>query len=365
MSATLADLSRSVAAALGSSNFEDTIGLGSQRHVVLCLIDGLGYLQLREYADVAPALSELTGASCLAAFPSTTAVGLATIGTGELSGKHGFVGGAFLLPETDRVLNPLHWGGAPSPFAVQPEPTIFEMLSTAGVSVASIGPNAYCDSGLTRAVLRGSSYVGAEDIAQRVISTGAQLRGSDRSLSYVYWPALDRLGHEFGVGTEPWIQGLRDVDSLVEQLVQCLAVGQGESMLVVTSDHGMLNTDPSDRIAVESHAHLREDVVHLAGEPRVRHIYSRKGAESDVLQRWSEFLGERATVMSRSEAERTGLFGELDPFLSDRVGDVVAIAKGTTVLASHVDPLASSLIGQHGSLTDDEMLVPALIHRRH
>jgi hypothetical protein len=33
------------------------------------------------------------------------------------------------------------------------------------------------------------------------------------------------------------------------------------------------------------------------------------------------------------------------------------------MLATRGDALVSSLIGQHGALTDDEVLIPALLHR--
>ena len=362
MTPTLADLSQSAAASLGVPDFDDVFGLGAPAHVVLCLIDGLGYLQLRDHCDIAPVANSMPGSACLTAFPSTTPVGLATMGTASLAGQHGFVGGTFLLPETGKVLNPLHWGGEPSAIAVQPEPTMFEMLAGSGVSVASIGPAAYAQSGLTRAVLRGSDYVGAETIPDRAEGLRRHLRSHDRTFSYVYWPILDRLGHEFGVGSNEWVAGLREVDSLLASLIRVVEQSGTDAVLIVTSDHGMVNTGPADRVDLESHASLREDVVHVAGEPRMRHLYCRDGAAKEVQERWSAVLGERATVMSREQAAQELLFGELDPMLAERVGDVIAIARDTVVLASKVDPLTSRHIGQHGGLSDAEMLVPALIH---
>ena len=363
MTPTLADLSRSAAASLGVPDLDDMFGLGSPGHVVLCLIDGLGYLQLRDHPDIAPVANSIAGSACLAAFPSTTPVGLATMGTGSLPGQHGFLGGTCLLPETGRVLNPLHWGSEPSAIAVQPEPTIFEMIAGIGVSVASIGPAAYAHSGLTRAVLRGSDYVGAESIQDRRDCLRRHILSHDRTFNYVYWPHLDRLGHEFGVGSQEWVSGLREVDCLLASLIRVLEESSAGAVLLVTSDHGMLNTAPADRVALESHASLREDVVHIAGEPRMRHVYCRAGTAAEVQDRWSAVLGSKATVMSREQASDDLLFGVLDPMLAERVGDVIAIAQDTVVLASKVDPLTSRHIGQHGGLSDAEMLVPALIHR--
>jgi len=79
-----------------------------------------------------------------------------------------------------------------------------------------------------------------------------------------------------------------------------------------------------------------------------------------VARAWAEVLGERATVLTRHHVVEGGLLGEVDPALTDRVGDVMAIARGDTLLASTVDPGVSALLGQHGALTDDERVIPAL-----
>lgn len=354
----LADISASGAASLGVPEYVDSIGLGTNEHVVLCLIDGLGWLQLREHIAEAPTLAAFSGTSCTAPFPSTTPVGLATLGTGLDPGQHGVVGASFWLPETDALLSPLHWGSAPSPVAVQPEPTVFERASRAGVKVSTIGPGAYVDSGLTRAVLRGGDYLAAEDVADRAAMLRHSVHSGARTLSYVYWPALDRLGHEFGVGSQQWLSGLRQVDHLVSALVDALSPG---TTMIITSDHGMLNIPAEHRIALESIPGLMTGVRHIAGEPRVRHVYCAAGAAHDVLDTWRASLGSQADVVSRVELIESGRLGAVDPALEERIGDVVAIARDDCALASRFDPLVSGLLGQHGAVSDAELLVPALV----
>jgi len=69
-------------------------------------------------------------------------------------------------------------------------------------------------------------------------------------------------------------------------------------------------------------------------------------------------------VMSRDQAVAEGLFGVVDPGLADRIGDVLAVATGSAVLASSsIDSLSSSLRGQHGALTEAEMAIPLLAWR--
>jgi hypothetical protein len=85
------------------------------------------------------------------------------------------------------------------------------------------------------------------------------------------------------------------------------------------------------------------------------------GAAADVLAAWRQILGERAWVMSRDEAIKDGWFGPVDEAMTDRIGDVVAAATGTTgIVASKAEPSETALFGMHGSLTSTEQLVPML-----
>ncbi len=358
MTLRLADISRSATAALGVPGFDDLLELGDPRHVVLLLVDGLGELQRKEFSTPDDPLSAGIEHQVACPIPSTTPVGLASLGTGLDPGQHGLVGASFYLPEEDRILSPLHWGDVPLPLAVQPEPTIFELASQSGVHVTSIGPASYENSGLTRAVLRGADYRAAEDIPQRLAGVRSSLGSTVRSLDYVYWPHLDRLGHEFGPGSPQWCAGLEQVQHLVRGINGCLGEG---SVLVVTSDHGMVSVEPEDRIWIEATPGLKDGVVAIAGEPRARHVYCRPGAAVDVASTWNELLAGRAQVMTRQEVVASGWLGVCDEFLEDRIGDVVAFSLGGYSLASHVDPKVSQLQGQHGSFTEAEILIPGLV----
>src|SRR5262249_56060780 len=97
------------------------------------------------------------------------------------------------------------------------------------------------------------------------------------------------------------------------------------------------------------------------GGARGRHVYARPGAAADVAATWAEVIGDRAWVLRRKEAIAAGWFGPVSDALADRVGDVVAAPVGPfAIIASRAEPLESSLIGMHGSLTSADQLVPLL-----
>jgi hypothetical protein len=355
---TIADVATSCAAALGSPGFVDRLGLGDAQHAVICLLDGVGLRQMRDHSGHAPTMSGLSNVEMTSVFPSTTPTALASMGTGLMPGMHGLLGAAFWLPESEAILAPLNWQGDPLPQAVQPEPTVFERVERLGVTVTTVAPERYRESGLTRAALRGGSYHPADDAATRVHGVTQAATGATPTLTYVYWREVDRLGHGHGVGSTKWRGALERADDLVAALMSALPP---RGVMVVTSDHGMINC--TSRIDLDADPDLAADVRCLAGEPRARHVYAAPGRSGDVARRWAQRLGEQATVLTRDEVLAAALLGPVDEVLVDRVGDVVAIASHGVLLESSVDRRVSSLIGQHGGLTQDELQIPCLIVR--
>lgn len=367
----LSDVLPSALAALGVAGFADVLGVGSSRHVVVLLVDGLGLLQLQDHAGDAGFLSSALLASSgsdsqsvcglEASVPTTTPANLASLGMGALPGSHGFVGASFWLPDFESVLSPLRWGGDPNPAAVQPEPTLLQLAERAGVRVSTISASAYANSGLTNSVLRGGVYLSADDVEQRIDHLRAADAHTGPALTYMYWAEHDRVGHVHGVRSPAWRESLRRVDAFAERIWSSLGPG---SALIVTSDHGMVNTAPEAALLIEDDPRLMDSVTMITGEPRARLVYVRDGSREDVAAVWRSVLREQADVFTRDQVIAHDLIGPVDPLLEGRLGDLLVLARGDATLASRVDPRVSALIGQHGSRTAEETRVPGLVLRR-
>jgi hypothetical protein len=370
---TLADVLPGAAAALGvpldrGDLAPDPLGLttvlAGARRVAVLLVDGLGADLVRRHADLAPTLAALAGpvGDLSAPCPSTTPVSLATFGTGLPPGSHGILGFVTLVPgegEEDRVLNHVQWKDDPDPDLWQPRPTVFARAAAAGVPATVVAPYAYAGSGLSRAAYRGATYsgtVGAGDLTAGVLQA---LSATPRALVYGYFPDLDLTGHVRGLDSDSWRAQLQLVDRMVEQIVSGLPA---DAALLITADHGMLDVPATTRVDLDDAAELADGVRLLAGEPRARYVHAVPGAAADVLDRWREVLGERAWVTSREEAVASGVFGAVAPGMAARIGDVVALARGTWALtASEREPGPSRLAAYHGSLTATELAVPLLV----
>ncbi|MGH3516046.1 MAG: alkaline phosphatase family protein [Haloechinothrix sp.] len=359
----LADVVPSLLAAIGTNGFDNSLRLPEVSSACVLLIDGLGGELLEAHTADAPVLHELRAGTLHVGFPSTTVAGLAALGTGACSGEHGMVGYSFDLPDTG-VMNALRWRVHPFgedlrervvPERIQPIPTTFERADGAGVEVSVISGAVFTRSGLTRAVLRGGRYVGVHALGDLAASVSEALVTTS-SFCYAYHSELDMLGHIYGPGSLAWRMQLRQVDRLVESIVESLPAG---ALLAVVADHGMIELDDS-AIDADTCAPLNEGVRAIGGEVRARHVYADHGAELDVLAAWRETLGERAWVVAREDAIEAGWFGpRVGEHVRSRIGDVVVAARGRSgVLRRSVEPFESSLRGQHGSLTTAEQLVP-------
>ncbi|MDA2890694.1 alkaline phosphatase family protein [Mycolicibacterium sp. BiH015] len=365
----LADVAPSVLAAMGVTGFEARIPLHYDvAGACVLLIDGLGAELLDSHTDDAPVLAGMRSATLQVGFPATTAAGLAAVGTGCRSGEHGMVGMTFRLPEVG-VINALRWRPHPwgddlrdraEPETVQPTTTVFERASSAGVAVSVISGAQFAGSGLTRAALRGGTFVGVHTMGD-LAATIRRVVG-DNGFCYGYHADLDLVGHLHGPGSEAWRLQLRQVDKLVESIVEGLPSG---GLLAVVADHGMVALD-ANVVDVDASEDLLEGTEAIGGEVRARHVYVREGAREDVLAAWRATLGEHAWVVTGDEAIESGWFGEhVTADVRLRIGDVVAAATGSAgMLRKTVEPVESSLVGQHGSLTSAEQRIPLLLAHR-
>ena len=362
----LGDVVPAVGRALGTDVLPPPSGLELPEApaYVVFLVDGLGSRLLQRYAHAAPYLSSLAEAALAgpepgtAGVPSTTATSLTSLGTGLTPGTHGLVGFTSRVPGTDKLLNALFWDKSVDPLEWQPHPTAFSRLTDAGVRVDVVNKREFDRSGLTVAAHRGAGYIGADRIGERI--AGAVAGALHRpSLTYLYDGDLDWTGHRYGVDSAQWLQQLAAIDAETVQLRESLP---DEVRLVVVADHGMVDSTAGSRLDVDQYDELRDGLVLLGGEARFRHLYCADGAASSVAGQWAELLGDRAEVLLREEAIARGWFGPVTESVLPRLGEVLVAARDDVGIFSSRDfGYEMSLIGLHGSLTPDEMLIPILV----
>ena len=345
---------------------EPTWSLPQTRRVVVVLVDGLGARQLERRSGHARTLRDLRsplpeGATFRCGFPSTTATSLTSLGTGRRAGEHGIIG--WQTCWRGGLFNHLAWRDGPDPRTRQPLATMLQEAGRRDVSVSTVSKPMFERSGFTRAALRGGSFVGADGPLARtagVLGALARAGRRGRSLVYAYWDEVDKAGHVHGPGSTQWGESVEEVDAFVAELLDRAPEG---TVVVVTSDHGMIHSPHALRRDLTHDPVLAAGVSLLAGDPRAPQAWCEPGAAEDVVATWREELGEDAVVRTREEAVEAGWFGPVREGYAERVGEVVVAMLGqATVLDSRLlRPEVLALIGHHGSVTDAETAIPLLV----
>ncbi|GAB3524887.1 alkaline phosphatase family protein [Arthrobacter monumenti] len=361
---SIAEVFVSSASALGLPGYTNHLRLPSADRICVVLVDGLGKAQLKDRGGHAPFLRRcMDGATTLSsAFPSTTATSLASLGTGRTPGEHGMVGFDVLDPDQDKVVNMLGgWDANVDPARWQPHPTIFEQIE-AEVPVATVSLPKFESSAMTRAALRGGSFIPATSSHAKTAAAAGAMADNPRMLMYLYFNELDRAGHRYGFQSPEWEQELEELDGAMRRLSSQLPP---RTQLLLTADHGMVDVPESRRYDYAANPHLIDGVRHTAGEPRMVHLYLEpdggEGQRERLLAAWRDAHGHEAWVMTREDAIRSGYFGGVvDPHVNGRIGDVLIAAREQVAFydTRRVRPTALEVVGQHGSLTRAEREIP-------
>ncbi|MFT4305983.1 MAG: alkaline phosphatase family protein [Microbacterium sp.] len=330
------------------------------RSGIVFVLDGLGARNLAARRAHGRFLAAAMGRKDLArsVFPSTTAAALTSLLTAAWPGEHGIVGYRVRVPGGG-VANQLNgWDdGALDPLAWQRAEPVLTRQARHGRPCFVVSKPDYVTSGFTAATLRGAEIHGAVTLDERVELAAHLARAHDGALVYLYGPELDVVGHRKGVESEEWAFALEAVDAVVRRLHE--AAGQTVGVLV-TADHGMVDV-AGHRHVLFGEGALTGGVTAVGGEPRMLHLYAAEGAASDLYAAWSASERGRAWVLTREQAISAGLFGPLvDDAVAARIGDVLVAARARIAYYDErvTDMSPRRMVGQHGSLTDEETAVP-------
>lgn len=333
------------------------------RSAVVFVVDGLGTGNLAARKGHARFLAPLVhrGATAQTVFPSTTAAALTSLLTGADAGEHGIVGYRVRVPGTDTAPNQLKgWEtDGLDPRSWQRATPIMQRESATGRPCFVVSRREYVGTGFTAATLRGADIRGVDDLTERVQVAADLAARHPGALVYLYASDLDATGHRHGWESEHWSAMLETVDAAARAFAGALAPGTGA---LLTADHGMVDVPAHRRILIEEASPLWEDVALVGGEPRMLHLYAEPGRAAGVHARWTAAEGDRAWVLSRDEAVARGLFGRVDDAVLPRIGDVLVAARSAVAYYDDrvADKAPQRMIGQHGSLTVEERIVPLI-----
>jgi hypothetical protein len=356
------------------------------RQVIVILADGLGSWQLEMFCDRGdmPFLAELRerarrrdGAQLLEAttvFPSTTAAAITTMNTARTPLEHGNLAYFVWLEEFAQVTAMLRWGPAVkrrgSYFddpAVDPlrfvlVPSIHARLRDRGIASYVVEPEIFRSEAMTRMHAAEATFLGYVVPSTMGVRLRALLDAPRPSYVYAYWSGIDTVSHLYGPRSdEAAIEA-----SMLDISLRFALAGRtaGDTLVVVTADHGHATTDPDKMLDIVGDEELRALLRNPpAGEPRLvfLHTDQPKQVRAYLERKWPG----QVTLLDRDELIDAGLFGRGDPIVARRrIGEVVVLLdRDLSASIMRVDGQTVRHRGSHGGLSADEMRIPVLAWR--
>lgn len=358
-------------------------GLEGVERVILLLVDGIGWRRLWEVVEAhdpsfLPLLEQHGArvAPLTSVAPATTSVATTTLWcNGAPPAEHGMLGYTFLLAEQGVVGNLLFWRPAArgaeangelarwgiQPTTFLPVPSIAQVLGTGGVTTTVFTPAAILGSPLSQMQQRGATGVGYLNATDLWLKLRDWLGQGRRGYCYAYYPDFDSFSHRDGPDAASWVALWREFSFHLSHFLEELPTSaRGKTALLITADHGHVFSPVERRHLLGSHAGLlRHCALTPGGEPRHAYLYARPGHRDAIRDYYEAHLAEDFYLLDAAEALHAGLYGpteRLHPDAARRIGDWVLLSKGNAMLWN-MDP-DTVLLGMHGSLEPDEMIVP-------
>ena len=295
--------------------------------------------------------------------PSTTAAAIASFTTGRMPGEHGLVGYRVLDAANDRLVNQLNgWDAGMVPETWQRAETIVRDGSRRAASGASRSAPPATPTRASRMPCCAVRSTGRRRRSPTASPRRARCSSArPGALVYLYVPELDQAAHAHGWESDTWLGILEQLDAELAAFERRMPRGTG---LLVTADHGVIDVPAHRHVFVDARPDLLDGVRHVGGEPRFLSLYFEPGldesARASLLAGWREAEEHRAWVVSRDEAIAAGVYGPVADEVRPRIGDVLIAARAGIAYYDRREPnrQAEAMIGQHGSLSDEETRVP-------
>jgi len=346
--------------------------LAQTQNLILLVVDGLGLDTLTRLGPGGHLHRHLAG-SLTSVFPSTTASANTVFLTGQAPQQHGLTGWHMFFREIGAILAvlplvPRH--GGPTLRKCGPDPTALLQAQPFSqrlpIPCHQVVPAHIVDSDFNRAYAGTARRLGYRNLEHCLSLMGDLVhQGRERQFIHAYWPTLDSLAHDHGIMSKEAGRAFARLDAAFGRFLTHIA-GR-DSVVLVTADHGFLDSPPERLLDLKDHPALAETLMlPLCGERRLAYAYVHPERCQTFEAYVAEHLSRQMALYKSSELLKAGWFGlgEANPRLKDRIGHyTLALRDNWTLIDTLPGEERHKLVGVHGGLSAAEMTVPLILAR--
>ena len=342
--------------------------LRKSKNIILIIVDGMGYEYVKSKGNETILNEHLMG-SMTSVFPSTTGTAVTSFLTGSYPQQHASTGWYVYLKEIGRVCSILPFitrEGRISlkKYKVKIENILREKSFSSKLKKTRnfiIQPSDLAYSEYSKLMSKNAKILAYRNLGGLFNQIKKAVKSTDKKkYIYAYWPELDKHHHQYGVNSNMSERHFKEIDRKLREFIKYIK--KIDSILIVTSDHGFVNTPGERIIRLEDHPKLKECLrTPFCGEPRLVYCYvypeKKKEFENYVKTRFKKYCW---IYKSRDLIKKNFFgFGKPNSQLFDRVGDYTLIMKENYVMKDRVkgDKLRVKK-GYHGGVSKEEMFVP-------
>ena len=320
------------------------------KNVIVMLLDGFGTSIMYSDLEWQSQFQKHLVSSIDSVFLSSTVPATTSVITGLLPCGHAWLGWDNYYKDVGSnvtvFLNTLQYSSEPAARynvaqTLTPYKSIQERLIEAGVNAYTVSPFAKPNPDTFRKIMNRVKKLCNEP---------------GRKYIYAYWPQPDDVLHEFGCEAEETKKCVRDLE---KQIVK-FASGMEDTLLIVTADHGHIDTQISRLYDYPEITDCLERLPSL--EPRVVNFFVKKGRKKDFLREFKKIYGEHFKLLTKKEVLERELFGTGTEHAKfrDMLGDYLAIATDDMSIMFAEDTPWKAM---HGGISYNEVKVPLIIYK--
>ncbi len=333
--------------------------------IVFFVVDAMGYSAVKTLPKQAFLRKHMQKKPISAVFPPTTSTSALSFATGLFPSEHGVLGYTQYLPEKNKVVDMLRFRSIKSDKPVNlnlkkiyPFTTVYQLLKKAGIKSFIVMPSNLQKTRLSAIQNAGAEYVGYKTIPELFKKLRKLITKKGKAYIYAYMPDYDSACHHYGTNAIITMLLLSYINNQFAKLGLARAK---KTLLVISADHGGINTNPAKLIRYQKYPRLYSALKATSGEARINYLHCKKGKKEFVKDYFRKKLAKHCYIVPSEEAISAGIFGKgkINPLVMERAGDfIVFCKKNKTMLDFH-----TPLIGMHGGISKQEMQVPLILYR--